>query len=410
MTARGRFLIRRRRGTAELFGVLALVALAGAALTAWTLAEFRGQVAAGRMTAGHVAAGWLQAMHRSTQETDWRTVVGAGGAVVSPATLAATGHAAPGLPATQRGVAMTLGVVADGTPAATAMAFLVLEPASAAATAGIHAGLIDAGVTTVEFAAGPPGVMAAHRPAIEALTGALAPEAFYVTADTLAHVPDALYRRPQPGRPRLNRMETDLALAGHAVAAAASLHAGAIDHLDPAIDPANPATWPGVRTLSTTVVSTAGAVADPASLLPGTLRVDRTLPSIDPGAATLAAAATAAFGALDGAAVEAAAGLTVATDLAVGSLVTRRTLRSAAAGIAGGLQAASLEADALSAQGTTIAGATRVAGAIATPAAVAATVSGPPAVDTGTITATGGVYGPRLAVAGRLDAGSCDGC
>ena len=410
MTALRRILTRRHRGAAELFGVLALVTLASAALTAWTLAEFRGQVASARLTAGHVAAGWLQAMHRSTQETDWRAAVASGGAVVAPADLAAAGHAPPGLPETLRGATMTLGVISDGTPAATAMAFVVLEPDFSSATAGIHAGLIDAGVTAVEFASGPPGAMAAHRPAIEALTGALAPEAFYVTADTLAHMPAALYRRPQPGRPRLNRMETDLALAGHDVVSGAALHAGAIDHLDPAIDPSDATTWPGVSTRSTTVVSTAGAVADPASLLPGTLTVDRTAPSIDSGAATLAAAATATFADFDGAGLEATAGLWVTADLLAGSLVARQTLRSASADIAGGLQAAALRGAALNAQGTTIAGATTVTTAVATPTARAATVSGSPVVDTGTVTATGGVYGPRLTITGHLAAGSCDGC
>ena len=410
MTELRRILIRRRRAAAELFGVLVLVALAGAALTAWTLAEFREQVAAGRMTAGHVAAGWLLAMHRSTQETDWRAIVAGGGAVVSPASLAAAGHSAPGLPATQRGMTMVLGVIADGTPDAVPMAFLVLEPATVVATAGIHKGLIEAGVTGVEFATGPAGAMAAHRPAIEALVGTLAPGAFYVTADTLALEPAVLYRRPQPGRPRLNRMETDLDLDRHDVAGAASLLAGTIDHLDPAIDPDDATTWPGVRMLSTAVTSTAGAIADPASLLPGTLTVDRTALSIEPGAAMLEASASATFAAFDGASVEAAAGLRVTSDLLVGSLVTRQSLRSAAANIAGGLQAATLEAAALRAQGTTIAGATHVAGAIATPSAAAATVSGAPVVDTGTVTATGGVYGPSLTITGALTTSSCDGC
>ena len=41
MTLARRIIARRRRDAAELFGVLALVALAAIALTAWTLAQAR---------------------------------------------------------------------------------------------------------------------------------------------------------------------------------------------------------------------------------------------------------------------------------------------------------------------------------------------------------------------------------
>ncbi len=409
--AAARLRCRRRRGAAELFGVLALVTFAALALTAWTLAEYRGQTLSARMTAGHVAAAWLEAMHRSTQVDDWTAAVAAGGAVVTPAALRNAGHPVPGLPATQRAMAMTLGVVSDGTAEAVPMAFLVIDPASVEASAGIHAGLIEAGVPGVEHAAGPPGAMAPHRAAIEALAGPLGGDAFYVTADYgLAFVPEALYRRPQPGRPRLNRMEADLDLAGNDITGAAALHAGAIDHLDAGIDPLDPDTWPGVTLASVTVTSTAGVVVDPASLLPGTTTIDPLATSIGPGAATLAASSSATFATLEGTALDAAAGLTVTADLAVGSLVSSAALRSAAATISGHLQAAGLAATTLTAQATTIAGATTVAGAIATPEAAAATIAGSPRVDTATIAATGGVYGPSLRIAGRLDAGSCSGC
>ena len=402
-------LARLRRGAAELFGVLALVALAGAALTVWLLAEHREQTAASRMTAGHVAAAWLKAMHRSTQETDWRAAIAGGGAVVTPASLAAAGHAPPGLPrALQRGT-MVLGVIADGTPQATAMAFLVIDPATPSETAAIHAGLIEAGVTAVEHASGPAGVMAPHRPAIEALVGTLAADAFFVTADTLSFTAGALYRRPQPGRARLNRMETDIALDGHDVANATALHAGAIDHLDPAIDPLDATTWPGVRTTSTTAASTAAVVVDPASLIPGTTTIDPAAPSIGPGAANLEAS-SATFADLDGALVEAAADLVVTSDLRAGTLAAAAALRSAAADITGGLQAAALRASGLTAQETTVAGAVTVRTTLRTQTAAAATIAGSPAVDTTTATATGGVYGPSLTVTGHLTAGSCSGC
>ena len=401
-----RILARRRRGAAELFGVLALVALAGSALTVWLLAEHREQTAASHMTAGHVAAAWLKAMHRSTQETDWRAAIAGGGAVVTPASLAAAGHAPPGLPrALQRGT-MALGVIADGTPDATAMAFLVIDPATPSETADIHAGLIEAGVTAVEHVAGPPGAMAPHRPAIEALVGTLDADAFFVTADTLPFVADALYRRPQPGRAHLNLMETDIALDGNDVANATALHAGAIDHLDPAIDPLDATTWPGVRVASTTVTSTAAVVVDPASLV---TTIDPTATSIGPGAATLEAA-SATVADLDGALVEAAADLVVTSDLRAGSLAAAAAVRSASADITGGLQAAALRATGMTAQETTVAGAVTVRTTLRTQTATAATISGSPTVGTRTVNATGGVYGPFLTITGHLTAGSCNGC
>lgn len=409
MTPLSRVLARRRRGAAELFGVIALVALAGAALTAWALAEHREQTAASGMTAGHVATAWLKAMHRATQETDWSAAVAAGGAVVTPASLSAAGHAPPGLPrALQRGT-MALGVISDGTPEATAMAFLVIDPATPSETADIHAGLIEAGVEVVEHAAGPAGVMAPHRPAIEALVGTLAAGAFYATADTLAHVPNTLYRRPQPGRPQLNRMETDIELDGHDVDDAAALHAGAIDHLDPAINPADATTWPGVTLASTTVISTAGVVADPASLVPGTTAIDPTATSIGPGAANLEAS-SATFADLDGAFVEAAADLIVTGDLRAGTLAAQAALTSASADITRHLQAAVLRAAQLSAQETTVAGAVTVATTLQTQTATSATIAGSPTVGTRRVNATGGVYGPSLTITGHLTAGACNGC
>ncbi|MDE0201456.1 MAG: hypothetical protein OXK73_03360 [Rhodospirillaceae bacterium] len=408
MTARLRS--RAARGAAELFGVLALAALATFVLTAWTLAERRSQEIAARETTGHVAAAWLQAMHRATMESDYSAVVAGGGAVVTPASLAGQGHAPPGLPAAPRGATMTLGVIGDGTAQATAMAFLVVTPASLDASHHIHRGLVDAGIENVEFAAGPAGAMAGHRAAIEALTGALASEAFFITADTLVHVPGALYRRPQPGRPWLNDMAGDLALDGNDIVDAGAILAGAIDHLDPAIDPLVASTWPGVRTTSTSVVSTAAVVADPASLVPGTTALDPARTPPGAGAASLAASSTATFASLDTAGIEAASGLDVTADLVVGSLVTPAAIRSASATVTNALQAAGLQAATLTAQATTVGAAATVSGTLATPSATVARIGGAPVVDTATIAATGGVYGPSLRVVGRLTAGSCSGC
>ncbi len=401
---------RLSRGAAELFGVLVLAALAGAVLTAWTLAERERQVTAARETAGHVAAAWLQATHRSTMETDWSAAVAAGGALVTPASLVTAGHAPPGLPAAQRPLTMTLGVIGDGATPPVAMAFLVVTPDSVSASAALHRGLIDAGVIAVEYAAGPAGSMARHRPAIEALTGALDTAAFFVTADTLSHQAGAVYRRAQPGRPWLNRMESDLDLAGHAITAGAALFAGAIDPLDAAIDPLDPATWPGVTTSSTSVTSTAGVVADPADLLAGTTTLDPARAPWAPGVASLDAAAAARLGTLEAASIAASSGLSVTGDLLVGSLVTPAALISRAAAVTGGLQAASIQAAALTAQNTTVGGDATITGTLATTAATAGGTLIAPTIETATITATGGVYGPSLRITGRLTASACNGC
>lgn len=408
MTPLARLRTRHHRAAAELFGVVVVAALAAAALTAWTVAEFREQAFASQKTVGRTAAAWLRAAHRATQEDDWTAVAAGGGGLVTPASLAADGHAPPGLPAALQGVTMSLGVIADGTPAGVPMAFLVIDPDSSARTAGIHAGLIEAGITGIEHVSGPAGLMAAHRPAIEALVGALDTDAFFVTADSLPYVPATLYRRPQPGRPHLNRMETDLAFAGNALTNAAALHAGAIDHLDPAIDVLDPTTWPGVTTSSTTAVSRAAVVVDPASLVPGTTTIDTTA-TLVPGAATLAAG-TATFAALEGAGIDAQAGFTVTADLAVGTLVTPSGVAAASATVTGALQAAALQAATVSAQETAIAGDTTVSATLATTSATTATIAGSPDVDTTTLDATGGVYGPTLTISGALTATSCDGC
>lgn len=408
MTAR--FRRRRSLGAAELFGVLALVAMAALALTAWTLAQAREERAGMHEAAGRVAAAWLMALHRSTMESDWSAAVAAGGALVTRASLVQAGHAPPGLPAAGRGMTMALGVIGDGTAQATAMSFLVVTPATAAASQHIHRGLIDAGIEGVEFAAGPPGVMAPHRAAIETLTGALAARAFFVTADTLDHIPAALYRRPQPGRPWLNRMEADLDLAGHDIASGGALHAGILDALDPAIDPLVPATWPGVTTASTTVVSTAAVVADPASLLAGSTALDPAVTPPGAGAASLLAGSSATVRDLDAAAVTADSAFAVTGDLVAGSLVASAALESVTAAIAGHLQAGRLQSTAARAQATAIGGATTVSRDVAAPEARTGAIAGSPAVDTATIAAAGGVYGPSLVVTGTLRAGSCSGC
>ena len=61
--------------------------------------------------------------------------------------------------------------------------------------------------------------MALHVPAIEGALGRpLAADALYVTADTgLRYRDQTLYRRAQPGRAGLNRMETALDAGGHDV-------------------------------------------------------------------------------------------------------------------------------------------------------------------------------------------------
>ena len=135
----------------------------------------------------------------------------------------------PGLPENVgRDVAFTVGIMDDGAARQgrlpVAMAFGVVEPAGAEAAAAIRQGAIAAGLAALAEAGSDATVMAAHVPGIErALGRALAAPSLYVTADAgLRYRDQVLYRRAQPGRPDLNRMETVLDAGGNDVTGVAA--------------------------------------------------------------------------------------------------------------------------------------------------------------------------------------------
>ena len=373
----------RDRGAGALLGVLLLAVLAGGALAAHYEAREAARGLALDRAAGRVFASWVMAAHRATQahadafETALETQLGV---MLTVARLRALGSAPPGLPARPgRHAAMVLGAIPDGTARGVPvpMAFGVLEPAAAARPSAMREGALEAGLAAL--APGGGTLMDAHRPAIEAALGRpLAPGALFVTADRgLRYRERALYRRAQPGRPWLNRMETDLAMAPPGT-----------------VDPADPARRD---------VAAAGDVDAEAVEVGTEVAVG--------GNADVGGAADAAGMAAE--TIEAgevsAAGLAVSADLVVGAAVT------------GGLAAATVTAS-----GRLEAGALRTAGrldAAALSAAGRATVQGNAAAqgiagerlsvadDLGAqATAAGGVYGPDAHIAGLLTVGSCAGC
>ena len=213
---------RHGRGAGALLGVLLLAALGGAALAVHYEARDAERVLALDRAAGRVFAAWVLAAHRAAQahagtfETALKTHAGV---LLSGARLRALGVVPPGLPERPgRHATMVLGVIADGTARRVPMAFGVIEPGAASRPSALRAGALDAGLRAL--APGGGSLMEAHQPAIEAALGRpLAVDALYVTADRGLHYRErALYRRAQPGRPWLNRMETDLAMAPPGIA------------------------------------------------------------------------------------------------------------------------------------------------------------------------------------------------
>ena len=208
---------RHRRGAGALLGVLLLAALGGAALAVHYEARDAKRVLALDRAAGRVFAAWVLAAHRAAQAhagTFEIALKSHAGVLLSGARLQALGVVPPGLPERPgRHATMVLGVIADGTARRVPMAFGVIEPGGASRPSALRAGALDAGLRAL--APGGGSLMEAHRPAIEAALGRpLAADALYVTADRGLHYRErALYRRAQPGRPWLNRMETDLAMA-----------------------------------------------------------------------------------------------------------------------------------------------------------------------------------------------------
>ncbi len=352
---------RRTRGGALLFGVLLLLSLAFAVLAVDRQRRAADALAERHEAEGRLLAAWFLAAHRAAQEGDWRDAVARGGAGLSAAGLAAMGAVPPGLRADGR---IALGVIDDGH--GVAMAFAVLEGAAAAAQ--VRAGALAGGLRRLDDAASPSAPMARHRPAIEAVLGRpLAAGALMATADhALAWRNEILHRRPQPGRPWLNRMDSPLDAGSFDIGGAVRLDAAGF-------------------------TGRGAGVAGSASV------------SGSAGAATLAGGAAFTAGTLE------APGLVVRRELAVGTLRALGAVRAAGAAVRGGLQSAGLASRTLFAQGLAAgSGLTAGGGAAFRDAAAGRLVLGSGA--TADRLAAGGLYGPALAVTGALAVDVCEGC
>ena len=361
-----RILSRRRRGAAELMGVLLIAAVAAAALAAWHADEIRHRASVERATAGAVFAAWMRAAHRTAQTQDLSTALAAGGTTLTPAEIRAFGAAPPGLPGNVRGATMTLGVIPDAAGVGTA--FAVIDPAGGEDLAGIRAGIVAAGITEIGETSHYSGRAVPHLSPIEAVLAApLDPGTLVITADTLPVSAHHLYRRPQPGRPWLNVMAADLSFSAADVLA--------------------------VDAFTAQSAATSGAVTAPAATVGGSLT-----------AATMEAAA------LDAAHVDARATLATTAELMVGTLTTTGAIAGASAAVTGHLETAGITAATLTTQDVAVGAAATIASGVAADEAVAATLPSLPTLSTTSITAAGGVYGPRLTVTGALTVGSCDGC
>ncbi len=216
---------RYRMGAGALVAVLLLAALAGTGLAVHYAAQHAARQVASSFEAGRVFGEWVLAAHRASQEHGFALRLETEPAfVLTPTALRALGAVPPGLPERAgRDATFTVGIVDDGrgTPGnpPVAMAFGVLEPARPEAAPALRSGAVAAGLAALAEAGSAETAMAAHVPAIEAALGRpLAADGLYVTADAGLRYDDrTLYRRAQPGRPGLNRMETALDAGGHDV-------------------------------------------------------------------------------------------------------------------------------------------------------------------------------------------------
>ena len=370
-------------GAGALLGVLLLASFAGAALTLHYEARGLARGEALDRAGGGIFAAWFQAAHRAGLEhaATFAARLETGDAIIlTPQRLRALGLAPPGLPdAPGRNATFTLGVIADGTPRGVPMAFGVLEPApdgGAAHSTAMRQGALAAGLAALEQPGGG-ALMAPHLPAIGATLGrSPGPDAFYVTADHgLRYLENALYRRAQPGRDYLNRMETGLDMSSG--------------------DPADPA---GRN------ISGAGAVTARAAALAGVAEVGGNITVDDAVMTQRLSAANLSAREVGG------ASLTVSNDLIVGHAITGAAA-AASVNAAGRLDAGGLRtAGALSAQALSAATAVAVAGI----AAVTGRLDGEQASFTGALQAGAiaaqGAHGPEARIDGTMTVGSCGGC
>ena len=364
---------RYRCGAGALVAVLLLAALAGTGLAVHYAAQHAAGQMASAFEAGRVFGEWVLAAHRASQQHDFAPRLEIEPAfVLTPAALRGLGAVPPGLPShAGRHASFTVGIMDDGRgiPGSdpVAMAFGVLEPARPEAAPGLRSGAVAAGLAALAEAGSAETAMAAHVPAIETALGRpLAADSLYVTADAGLHYLDAvLYRRPQPGRPGLNRMETALDAGGHDVA--------------------------GIADAKGFTASVSGdADADGSGSVTG-----------DAAAAGLEA------GSLEAGALGAAS-LTVSAEFLVGR-ATAGPVTAGSAEVDGRLEAASVAAaGALTADTLAAAGSSSVSGhsSAQTLAGEMLTASG--TVRSGRISSTG-LHGPDASI-GTLSVGSCGGC
>ena len=374
-----RLRLRYRCGAGALVAVLLLAALAGTGLAAHYAAQHAARQMASAFQAGRVFGEWVLSAHRAGQEHGFTSRLEIESAfVLTPAALRALGAVPPGLPPqVGRHASFTIGIMDDGrggpgnlpAPGSSpvAMAFGVLEPARPEAAPALRSGAIAAGLAALAEAGSADTVMAAHVPAIEGALGRpLAADSFYVTADAGLRYADAvLYRRPQPGRPGLNRMETALDAGGHDVT--------------------------GITDADGFTASVSGdAEAAGSGSITG-----------DAGAAGLEA------GSLEAGSL-AAASLTVSADLLVGRAVAG-PVSAGSADVAGRLEAASVTAaGTLTADTLAVAGTASVSGPSS-----AQTLAGEMLTVSGTMRAvrisSTGLHGPDASI-DALTVGSCGGC
>ena len=388
---RPRLSLRYRRGAGALVAVLLLAALAGTGLAVHYAAQHAARQTVLAFEAGRVFGAWVLAAHRATQEHDFAPRLAVEPAfVLAPAVLRGMGAVPPGLPShagrhggtpryggtprhggTPRYASFTVGVMDDGRGgpgrAPVAMAFGVLEPARAEAAPALRQGAIAAGLAALAEAGTAGTTMAVHVPAIEGALGRpLASDAFYVTADSgLRYRDQTLYRRPQPGRPGLNRMETALDAGGHDVTdvAAAEGFAASVSE-DAQAGGAGSVTG-----------DTASARLEAGSLEAGGL-----------GAASLTVSAELLIG-------RAAAGSVSAGTAAVSGRLEGASLSAAGRFIAGTLAAA---------------GTTDIAGSSSAQSLAGEMLSVSGGMSAGRIASTG-LHGPDASI-GALTVGSCGGC
>ena len=247
------------------------------------------------------------------------------------------------------------------------MAFGVLEPARTESGPALRLGALAAGLAALGQAGSADTAMAVHVPAIEGALGRpLAADALYVTADGgLRYRDQIFYRRPQPGRPGLNRMETVLDAAGHDVRGAAAASG---------------------REASVSGDAEAGGS--------GTVDGD-------------AAAARLEVQSLEAGALGAAS-LTVSAELLVGRAVAGPVSTGTAA-ITGRLEAAGLTtAGSLAADTLSVAGAATIAGPASAQTLAGEVLSVSGEMRAGQIAATG-LHGPDASI-DVLTVGSCGGC